>query len=141
MYSLRKNPFCCACFPFKHLKFLFDHVISYFYFNRCQNADRILYGIYMFPVSFTYLAWPYTYIPHHGIKLFFQYLCKQYKNHQRKRWKRHCKQLLLLMRCKIIKLPVLKFGAKRVKTSIIRSKGYQQLQMSMSLIPWWGIYV
>ena len=40
------------------------------------------------------------------------------ENHQRKRRRRHYKQLLLLMRCKIINLPVLKFRAKRVKTSI-----------------------
>jgi len=35
-----------------------DHVIRYFYFNLCQDADRILYGIYLFLVSFTYLAGP-----------------------------------------------------------------------------------
>lgn len=34
-----------------------DHVIRYFYSSRCQDADRIMYGIYTFPVSFTYLAW------------------------------------------------------------------------------------
>ena len=50
--------------------------------------------------------------------LFFQYIYKQEENHQRKRRRRHYKQLLLLMRCKIINLPVLKFRAKRVKTSI-----------------------
>ena len=36
----------------------FDHVIRYFYFNRCQDADRIRYGIYIFSVSFTYLKGP-----------------------------------------------------------------------------------
>jgi hypothetical protein len=36
----------------------------------------------------------------------------------RKRWKRHNKQLLLLMRCKIIKLPVLNIRAKHAKIAI-----------------------
>jgi hypothetical protein len=39
-------------------------------------------------------------------------------------WKRHYKQMLLLMRCKIIKLPVLKFRAKRLKTSINKEQRF-----------------
>ena len=46
------------------------------------------------------------------------------KKTQRKRWKRHYKQLLLLMRCKIIKLPVLNIWAKHAKIAINKEQRF-----------------